>query len=147
MDPSSCPAPDLASVLQTLARFAPPPPPAPPAPPAPSTELSVHDEDYEPPETVARAPDHAHLQVPVSAPSSSTTSAISPEVSIPPSKRIDPATITDWPSGLRYVMRTVARNETSIARIKRVSVNKTVHTISENLKAQHFNWDFLDDGD
>ena len=119
MDNSSCPPPDLAAVLQTLARFAPPPPPL----RIPSTESPYHDEDYEPPETVARASDHAHLQVPGSVPSS----AISPENSIPPSKRIDPATITDWPSGLRSVMRTVASNETSVARIKRVGLNRSIH--------------------
>ena len=33
---------------------------------------------------------------------------------------VDPATLTDWPSGLRCVMRTVARDDTAIARIKKV---------------------------
>jgi len=97
--------PDLASVLKTLASF---------APPAPQNHgLSPHPQPRHP--SSAQAP-------------ASKSSEARPAVPAP--KLIDPATITDWSSGLRCVMKTVAAHESIIKEIRRVSyVPSSLNTI------------------
>jgi hypothetical protein len=46
-------------------------------------------------------------------------------------KIIDPATITDWSSGLRCVMKTVAAHENIIKEIRRVSCPSFVNHLFE----------------
>jgi hypothetical protein len=88
--------PDLASVLKTLASF---------AAPSPQTQrLSPHPQ----PQNPSRAP----------APASRGPE---PPAAVPAPKLIDPATIIDWSSGLRCVMKTVAAHENIIKEIRRVS--------------------------
>ena len=126
--------PDLASVLKTLSQFAPAQSPAPPA-----TEVATgiatfqtalldpaaEEAEYEP--AYAVIPD-AHKPVqnggllqPTPANNSSQVANNSHCVSADRTVAVDPATIIDWPSGLRCVMRTVARHDAIIARIKKVS--------------------------
>jgi hypothetical protein len=88
--------PDLASVLKTLASFAPPG--------SQTLGNSSHPQPWTP--EIRQA---ATSKVP-----EATTPANGP-------KLIDPATITDWSSGLRCVMKTVAAHENIIKEIRRVS--------------------------
>lgn len=39
---------------------------------------------------------------------------------LPAKSAVDPTSITEWPAALRHVMRTVTRNDATIARIKRM---------------------------
>jgi hypothetical protein len=92
--------PDLASVLKTLASFTAPTPqsqgtPPPPAPQHPAGEQSSIN--------IEPVPD-----VPAA---------------VPAPKLIDPATIIDWSSGLRCVMKTVAAHDNIIKEIRHVSWN------------------------
>lgn len=113
--------PDLASVLHTLAQYT----PVADNPTSPSTpESGVIDDgvDYEPPE--ATVPDlQPRSEQNSSGPQSHPVSKQPPAATQSRAKvsvSVDPAKITDWPNGLRHVMRTVARNDGNIARIKKV---------------------------
>lgn len=111
--------PDLATVLQTLAQFVPRPSNTPALPSNGLTHVNFQD--------VPEDPRLRHRQAATTERKESTTLGSlngSLDHSRPlPGKEprpIDPATITDWPSGLRCVMRTVGRNDASLARIKKV---------------------------
>jgi hypothetical protein len=136
--------PDLASVLKTLAAFAPPqlqPQPATQPPSAqsvapPPKDYELEEGEYEPPDSVsqiqaspqtfpANAPGHnPPTQVqssrdPRSHPASTTPQPTPTEtVNRPPP--IDATIITDWSAGLKCVMKTVAQNDAAMARIKKV---------------------------
>jgi hypothetical protein len=98
--------PDLASVLKTLASFA----------PAPQGN-SQHSRPQTPePRKTREAPPSMKPESPAAVNSL---------------KIIDPATITDWPSGLRCVMKTVAANENIIKEIRRVSCLSLVNHLFE----------------
>jgi len=84
--------PDLASVLKTLASF------------APQTQRQSPQPQPQNP-SVAQAPTSRGLDTPPA---------------VPTPKIIDPATITDWSSGLRCVMKTVAAHDNIIKEIRRV---------------------------
>ena len=112
--------PDLATVLRTLAQFAPPAidisPIQQPSSTAPfATELNRKiEEDYEPPEAETSA---YNAPIPSQKRQNMPLQAHVPIKSVPP---VDPATITDWPNGLRHVMKAVARNEAIAHRIRKV---------------------------
>jgi hypothetical protein len=89
--------PDLDSVLKTLASFTTP----------------QNQQHQRIPQT---APPHAgHFQ------GQQQTAPLERAAPVPEKKLIDPATITDWSSGLRCVMKTVAAHEDIIREIRRVS--------------------------
>jgi hypothetical protein len=97
--------PDLASVLKTLASF---------VPPGPQNQgLSTQPQPQN--SSSAQALTSKSSEAPPAAPAP---------------KLIDPATITDWSSGLRCVMKTVAAHENIIREIRRVScINLSLNTI------------------
>ncbi|KAI4121243.1 MAG: hypothetical protein LQ347_006919, partial [Umbilicaria vellea] len=108
--------PDLASILATLAAYTPTPQPqsfhvAPPS--APAHELS--EDEYLPPP--AETP-----QAPVTSPGFQA-----PENPIHHPRPIDPVTLTTWPSALRCVTRTIARNEAAMARIRQLIRTQQQH--------------------
>jgi hypothetical protein len=86
--------PDLASVLKTLASLAP--------------------QGQQP--NIAPSEAFPHSSESSRAPPPSLKSA-----SVPGSKLIDPATIVDWSSGLRCVVKTIAAHDNIIKEIRRVS--------------------------
>ncbi|RAK99724.1 uncharacterized protein BO80DRAFT_426392 [Aspergillus ibericus CBS 121593] len=136
-------AADLTSVLRTLSALSnqQPPPPQPPAaaPPAPfqnntsqSHGLEDEEDPYEPSESLPHIP-IAPISAPASAPATSPQTATSSQTrAAPPQPQSQPqppnphwngtpedtSTITTWPSALRYVMRTVAQNESIQQRIR-----------------------------
>lgn len=116
--------PDLASVLRTLAQYAPPQPDisvqAPIQHSVPTTSIKtlfngIDEEDYEPPEASKSDTHPATLKDRGHGLQSQADLAIKP---VPP--QIDPSTITDWPNGLRHVMKAVARNDAIIHRLQKV---------------------------
>ncbi|SLM38150.1 Protein of unknown function DUF2458 [Lasallia pustulata] len=103
--------PDLASILATLAAYAPPPQPqiTHTDPPAASTPALFSDE---------------HLP-PASAPQQPPVPSPTPQSHQPPP--IDPATLTTWPSALRCITRTIARNEAALSRIRHLIHTQQQH--------------------
>ena len=106
--------PDLNSVLQTLA--------------------SITGPQNQPQQGIvsqASAPLSGHVQ------GQQQTAAAGPG---PEKKIIDPATITDWSSGLRCVMKTVAAHENIIKEIRRVSrfrFSTSNVNLGQMIKVQH----------
>ena len=109
--------PDLNSVLQTLASF-----------------------------TAPQNQQHQGISVPVSVPPSGhvqcppQTVPIEKIVQKPEKLLVDPATIIDWSSGLRCVMKTVAAHEDIIKEIRRVSHSLfpiSVTDFGQMIKVQH----------
>ena len=116
-------------MLKTLAQFAPARPAAPPSieqtlpASTPGDELPEEGE-YEPADAMLLdipPPDRSGTSsTPVATESTRKSTTASSHM---PSKRpmlVDPSTIIDWPSGLRCVMKTVARSDAIMARIKKV---------------------------
>jgi hypothetical protein len=98
-------APDLASILKTLASLAPQ-----------NQQQQGHQatqehqaDSYSPPP--AQPPQQVWQPQAQARPSSTLVNA---------PKLIDPTTIVDWPSGLKCVMRTVAKHEKMLHEIRRV---------------------------
>ncbi|KAI9887954.1 MAG: hypothetical protein M1823_000211 [Watsoniomyces obsoletus] len=117
MATASYQTPDLATVLQTLAQYNSPAVVSSNSIQPSSTKPVNEDEDeYEPPETVEPPQPIAQSSRPQFSP---TPPVASTSTSVLP-RKIDPATITDWPGALRCVMRTVAVHDASIARIKKM---------------------------
>ncbi|PGH33919.1 hypothetical protein GX50_03240 [[Emmonsia] crescens] len=101
--PSNNPMPDLASVLKTLSAYAPATlnqSRAPLNPPVESWNHSSHTRAT----PISR---HASLEQ-------------NPEHVNQPANLPDPSTITAWPAALKYVMKTVAQNEATQSKIKRL---------------------------
>ncbi len=120
MDAHGYQTPDLASVLRTLAQYV-------PAAPQSNgliqedhtryTEEAIEEGEYDPSEIV-----DAIVQEPLISSVPPTTSVQRPPQfhRSAPAPAIDPRTITDWPSALRHVMKTVARSDAIMARVKRM---------------------------
>jgi hypothetical protein len=89
--------PNLSSVLKTLASL------------APHSEQSVVSHHQQTQNLVAQQWQHPQKQ----------PNAVRPDAAIKP-RIIDPATIIDWPSGLKCVMKTVASHDNVIKEIRRV---------------------------
>lgn len=124
MASNDSPTPDLATILATLAGFAPQKqqtqqtvssqsiPPILQSQPAPQNQ-----QFQQPPPYVAQQPPHQWQYPPQNYPiPRSSTPVDAPKVRL-----IDPATIIDWSSGLKCVMRTVAKQESILHDIRRVS--------------------------
>ncbi|PYI10550.1 hypothetical protein BO78DRAFT_393972 [Aspergillus sclerotiicarbonarius CBS 121057] len=122
-------AADLTSVLRTLSALSnqQPPPLPPPASlqnnPSQSHELEEED-SYEPSESLPHIP-IAPTPPPAPAPTTSSQTRSHPNTAVPQPQppngtgtSEDTSTITTWPSALRYVMRTVAQNESIQQRIR-----------------------------
>ncbi len=134
MTTASYQTPDLASVLQTLAQFTPHAVAPSNLIQPPATEQVEDEEEYEPPETVGLA-----KPIPESAgPQSSHVSREASAATSSQPRPVDPATITDWPSALRCVMRTVAAHDASIARIKKVRALRLLYFQSISLLLIYF---------
>jgi hypothetical protein len=136
--------PDLASILRTLASLA-PKQPQPTSQPLPATfgseaplllqtkECELEDGEYEPPDSVCEIRD-SQRSTPASVPERNTAVQERPSrdprlhpastsVSTRPAEviaPIDTTTITNWPAGLRYVMKAVAQSDAIMAKIKEV---------------------------
>lgn len=124
MDSNVYQTPDLASVLRTLAQYAPPAPP----PTADSQgrgyvdQTQAPDYDLEDGEYDPSDPTNGVVQEHTSA-SLTTTHPVQQAAERPlfqVKSAVDPASITDWPAALRHVMRAVARSEATMARVKRM---------------------------
>lgn len=117
--------PDLASVLRTLAAYAPPPTsqPAPEPPHGGSADNArgqaeeSYDDAYEPSETTHDFIPEQKQQLPSQIP---TLRRVPERHELPPPSTTDSTTITDWPTALRHVMKTVARSEVVMARVKKM---------------------------
>ena len=116
--------PDLASVLRTLAAYAPVRQvnqESSAIQPAPNTQPfteGLEEGEYEPPsalipEPYPRQPTHPQ---PTVLPKPSVTPPVTPPT--------DPRTILTWPAALRYVTRTIARNEAAMVRIRKLIDNQ-----------------------
>ncbi len=116
--------PDLASVLRTLAEYAPSPASQPitVSQNTGSAEHATADDDdleneYEPSDKIDGSAQEQTLEsatwiLPVGK---------APERHEPPTQSTtDPTTITDWPAALRHVMKTVARSDAIMGRVKRM---------------------------
>jgi hypothetical protein len=114
--------PDLASVLQTLASLAPQAPQQ-QYPPTNFPQVQARDSYGKPPSPLRGQANvfQPSLGRPQERP-----------VNVP--KVIDPATITDWSSGLKCVMKTVARNENIVDDLKRVCVHLHLFLIPARMK-------------
>ena len=138
-------APDLASVLKTLASLTPKQPQSVPQPlpaafgapeaalPLQTKECELEDGEYEPPDSVSeiRA---SQGPTTTSTPERSTLAreppswgpklhSVGTSVSTRPVEAaapIDATTITDWPAGLRYVMKAAAQSDAIMIKIKEV---------------------------
>jgi hypothetical protein len=116
--------PDLASVLRTLAQYAPPAAEATAASHSrefveqtQAPEYDLEEGEYDPSHPangvvqgqtfVSMTPTQPVLQT-VERPK------------LPAKSAVDPTSIVDWPAALRHVMRTVARSEGTMARVKRM---------------------------
>ena len=95
------PTPDLASVLQTLAGLAQAQP-----------DNGQHNVPYSSNGTSWQPPINSNVQVDYSRPL---------RVPTPPVKIVDPASIIDWSSGLRCVMKTIAKHDKILQDIRKVS--------------------------
>ncbi len=126
--------PDLASVLRTLAAYAPPNPSQPPAV-APITSTQPEEEleegEYEPPDISGQGTQqpegHPYTVQANRAPRQPHPTPQHQYDPLPPAKAnkppsIDPATIIDWSTGLKCVMRTVAQSDAIMARIRKVRI-------------------------
>lgn len=116
--------PDLASVLRTLAAYAPvrqvsqESSAVQPASNTQSSTEELEEGEYEPPnalipEPYPRQPTHPQ---PIALPKPAVTPPITPFT--------DPRTILTWPAALRYVTRTIARNEAAMIRIRKLIDNQ-----------------------
>ncbi|KAI9766444.1 MAG: hypothetical protein M1840_006551 [Geoglossum simile] len=144
--------PDLASILRTLASLAPkqPQPIAQPLPATfevPEAPLSLQSKayeleegEYEPPDSVCEIRDSQQStldNVPERTTAAQERSSRDPRLhpaSTPVSTRpaeviapIDTTTITDWPAGLRYVMKAVAQSDAIMAKIKEMIADQHKH--------------------
>ncbi|KAI9719785.1 MAG: hypothetical protein M1812_003273 [Candelaria pacifica] len=131
--------PDLASVLRTLAAYA-PPNSSQEAALAPKLSIQHTEEleegEYEPPDISSQ-----DTQQPIGRPYTTQAGQLWSQQgpiaqhrngSHAPAKaerppRIDPATITDWSTGLKCVMRTVAQSEDIMARIRKMIKSQHEH--------------------
>lgn len=116
--------PDLASVLRTLAQYA---PQAPQATAASHSRDSVEqtqapDYDLEEGEYDPSHPANGVVQGQTFASVTPTQpilqTAERPE--LPAKSAVDPTSIMDWPAAIQHVMRTVARSEGTMASVKRM---------------------------
>lgn len=98
---------DLNSILSTLSALT-----------NPSPSPNNNDYDYEPPEPAARPP--------VPAPSTTAHTNTSNETDRNRARE-DPSKITTWPRALQHVMRTVAANEATQRKIRRLIQNQHAH--------------------
>ena len=117
MTSSEYQTPGLASILATLAAYAPTPPPQPqkfPSAPPEAAAPEFSEEEYLPPP--AEAPRTSNLR----------PSQQHHEVHRAPPP-IDPATLTTWPSALRCVTRSIACNEAAMARIRQLIRTQRQH--------------------
>ncbi|KAK2747890.1 hypothetical protein FQN55_004767 [Onygenales sp. PD_40] len=105
MTSSNPPNPDLASILRTLSSY---------APGAASQSSSIPNAQ---PEYASAHP--AHRTIPVASnqphPAPHTSRADQPTAPLP-----DPSTITSWPAALKYVMKTVAQDEGTQSKIRKL---------------------------
>ncbi|KAI9793211.1 MAG: hypothetical protein M1816_000632 [Peltula sp. TS41687] len=111
--------PDLASVLKTLAQFAPSRPPAPASieqslPSSTAGDDLPEEGEYEPADAIIPPVAAETIRRP-------TTTASNHLASKRPAA-VDACTIIDWPNGLRCVMKTVARNDAILARIRKAQI-------------------------
>lgn len=124
MDYNGYQTPDLASVLRTLSQYAPPAPQADAesqdrgsADQAKTPDYDLEEGEYEPSDPKNGISLEQDL-----APESRVRPVQQPieRQELPAKSVVDATSITDWPAALRHVMRTVARNEATIARVKRM---------------------------
>ncbi|KAI9881277.1 MAG: hypothetical protein M1830_005563 [Pleopsidium flavum] len=117
--------PDLASVLRTLAEYAPPSTPQ-AATVSQVTSLAeyatvqgeeVKDDEYEPSDAIDGV---AQEQSSVFATRVLPVGKAPERHEFVAQSIIDSTTITDWPAALRHVMKTVARSDAIMARVKRM---------------------------
>ena len=116
--------PDLATVLHTLSQFVPGAVNGSVGPNNVRPDDGLEEGEYVPDGAAAASAPSENLRTT----RSSTVAATDVRLGVArpaPRKgdvptRVDPATLTDWPSGLRCVMKTVARDDTAMARIKKV---------------------------
>jgi Protein of unknown function (DUF2458) len=114
--------PDLATVLATLAAYAPPK-----FPPNTTHTKDGDDDVYEPPDIL---PQQWSTQLPSQNPSQTSTNTLragNAPREAPKTLSIDPKTIITWPAGLKCVMKTVARNEAILAQVRKV--NSTMYRV------------------
>lgn len=116
MDSSNAPAPDLQSILATLAQYA---PPTQSAQTVQNREQESTTPDVEPTSlglntaTLPARPQSESAPDPRLRPQSRSTAS--------PKPVIDPATITTWQEGLRCVTKIAAQNASFVTSIRRVS--------------------------
>ena len=124
MNTSAYQTPDLASVLRTLAQYAPPAPQPiavsqngdlPDQAQAPNAD--IEEGEYEPFDMMDGTAEEHNLQPVISIPSLKRSHE---QREAPAQVSTDPKTITDWPAALRHVMKTVARSDSIMARVKRM---------------------------
>lgn len=116
--------PDLASVLRTLAQYAPPAPQATAASysrdfvdQTQAQDHNLEDGEYDPSDpTNGVVQEHTSASVTPKHP----IQQIAERPEVPAKSAVDPTSIMDWPAALRHVMRTVARSEATMARVKRM---------------------------
>ena len=124
MDSNGYQTPDLASILRTLQQYAPPLP----TPTTVQQSSGIVDEthapdndreegEYDPSDpTKGVVQEHTVASVTPKHP----TQLVAERPVLPAKSVIDPTSITDWPAALRHVMRTVARHDATMARVKRM---------------------------
>ena len=112
--------PDLASVLRTLAAYAPPSTPTAPViqshtpiQTASALDTELEEGEYEPSEATMPS-----LPAPTAASNAPPKSLHRQPINSP--QITDPATLTTWPAALRHVTKNVARNDAAMARIKKL---------------------------
>lgn len=88
-------------------------------------DLSVSEGEYDPNDAILPNPASISQPAPPSAPAYSPTSwAVR---STPSTPSIDPRTITTYPAALRHITRTIARNEATMARIRKLIASQHQH--------------------
>lgn len=110
--------PDLATILATLAGLAPPKPPGHQTESSQQIHPIPHSQQFHQPlpYVTQQPPQQWPQSAPIYPVPRSSTPADTHKVRL-----IDPATIVDWSSGLKCVMRTVAKQESILHDIRRVS--------------------------
>jgi hypothetical protein len=108
MPSSGNPAPDLASILKTLAGL------------APQSQQQQNQPPKQPPPVLTQEPFPAQ-QIWQQSIAQASQSSGTPTLSDIPKNAVDPATIIEWSAGLRCVMKQVAKHESILQDVRRVS--------------------------
>ena len=145
MSASNYTTPDLASILRTLAASTPssqllpqcqpqtshfssiiaPPQAQVDGPHDPELDLSLSEGEYDPNDALLSTsasishPDPPSAPVPSPAPLAAQSTPSAPS--------IDPRTITTYPAALRHITRTIARNEATMVRIRKLIASQHQH--------------------